>query len=526
MRISKVFYALMPLLLSGLVLGQSLGPDYLYGRITGGTHLVNSLALDSNFANVSSLRFGQANVSQTDVQFTTLGAHDSSVTQLGIVPTSLHYEGIPDAGQRVDIDVRTGNLSYWNLDGTSKGGFQSPFDNRHSAAFKHRFMGREAHIDVRPDQYEVTFRNGPLLNEGQYAHTLELSTSFYDFSKHSPKSFDLNYAPSYGIARWLQWSGMVNMYASENGIDPSVDMGLEVRRFGFWLAGDIWSGAANFVDLYHANSTTWTVKAGTILGRSTRTFPQVRGNWDHFFNAMAGPQQLVLESWSHGDFKSDPIWREANAQALVGVVSFLTLGANINWNADKYQGRDFARTRFVANLSNIAPRTDRPSEIPAIEYRYGYLPKRGEFLLQTSWELPWTVGGELDDASLSDNFPVKTDPQYLMDYARNANLNPQPGTDSTTYRVKLLVGAGGPVFINALYQYYSGNVSQAGSTCNSNVSKVSAGVGLGFDAFIGEAGLSGNNGIQGSADLCGAATIAQKRETQFGPAYLKLLYKF
>lgn len=397
-RIHYTAILLVCLYATSAVFAQSLGPDYNLGRVTGGP--MASQDLQANQANgttllgdVFSLRFGKESYHQVDWTGSAFYRDASAHPTVAVVPMSVRGVVRPDFGHQLEASFYTPVFSYWYLDGRHQSGLTDSLKTPLSYSLRYDMLTREGHIDVRPYEYEWTFRRGPLVDEGEFRSHIEFQTHVLDMAEENTDYYSFNWSPALGLWDGVQLGFDYNVGWRDNeDAAKSLRWSLEMRYDQFYLENMLAAGSQKFGDLFQKESNTWEVRAGMVLGNRGLSFQNVNGNWDHTFNPMMGFGQLLVEVYNLQSLNWDVHEKRAGGTVLGGILPFLTVGASGSWQNREENARNTYHSTLHVNLANPSVREEGPSDVAAMEYRKGYIPRAGKFQFYNDFGLPFHKG--------------------------------------------------------------------------------------------------------------------------------------
>jgi len=521
------------------IFAQSLGPDYNLGRITGGPEGLHELSADNSHdlrsvGDISDFRFGKADIYQIDILGAIYGISNPSQSQFGIAPTQITTNIAAADGNRVNVSLASNTLAYYNTDGSSKMGFKAPFIANLYAEFSEQYLTKNGHIDVRPDQFGIAFLRGPILERGEYSHSLYATLDQKDVTDYNTKYWNFGYSPRFGLAKCLQIGGAYKVTLNNTDLtNREASANLEFRLSHFWLAGTVVSTNNNMGDIWNAHKASANFDAGLLLGHRGLSFTDVRGNWDHFFNPFLGFGQTLITSKGSLPLASENHSLNNASSIQAGLLPFATVGVTGAYAQPSHSdsASSFA-TSVQINLTNIHPRADGPRDVDALEYRWGYLPRPGEFEIQFSAPLPFNKGPV---PSITSNSAFILSNELFQSFAGiQAFASPiQPNIaypNGTTidessltqiWRVQGRIGLVGRSFVDLEYAYVQGHLYETTPETNVHSAQaVCAKLGIATKPAIIEAGLfvvDGNQTID---------STTQASYSHLGPFFVRAIHKF
>lgn len=389
----KRFFA-TALVFAGISQAQYLDHDYNMGRIVGGPYAFTSLIaeIDKDFFSVVPMqryRFGVADRYQWDLD---LAGYFQSV------PDQIHYGlGLLDLGgiyriedgQVMDWHLRNRNLGFSGSKNSIVSGFDQQYEKTLDLYVDHRYLSNNGYIHLDSSDFNIAFLRGPLLNGGQYRHTMSASMHY---GNGSEEWFAADYAPSVGIADLLE----LKAAGGAAFIDPtgterwnnSLQVGAEFRLSRLWVAGSAWQ--SNMGTLEEANTVsdyTASSDVGLVLGPSrSLQFTQVEGNYDGFFTPQLGMGQILLRNRSNSQPGDNGRILDFTSELSAGALDELTLGAT--HHMDRHAASPDHSLSLHAVYSNIPLRTDGPYDVTDMEYLWGYLFQPGDWRISCNWITP------------------------------------------------------------------------------------------------------------------------------------------
>lgn len=474
---------------------EYLGHDYNMGRIVGGDYAMRTLLLetDADFFALAPLlryRFGTADRYQWNLDLA--GTLQSQ-------PDRLDYSaGL--YGLSGDYRIEDGHVMRWALSsqnmqvsGTGHSiisGLDEKYERTLDLGLSDSYLSREGYIELSPDEYSLAFLRGPLLNVGQYRHTLWAGSHLGDQSQENAY---VSYAPSLGLLPGLQLGLRADADLYDFNEDPLwsnlVRASLEWRLSRLWLATSAYQSGMESPeslddwDLYHLDADL-----GLLLGKRTLNFDQVQGNYDGWFTPMLGGGQFLF---TH-HFAYDPDQTRNAYSYTSGMRAGLMQGITVGATHHREFGNDDNdhSLRLDAVLSNIPLRNAGPYDQSDMEYLWGYLFQPGDIRLDARWTTP------LLDPSPRMGFigsPIYR--QQVQGSPSIGSFSSMPWTMDSLARVdlSLQVGIAEGCYLKTSYAYYSHGFALYGDSDDMRWlgSNHVGALGLGYMRFdaIWEAGL-------------------------------------
>lgn len=476
-----------------------------------------------------SLRFGKESYHQVDWTGGVFYQDASAHPTVAVVPMSVRAVARPDFGHQVEASFYTPVFSYWYLDGRHQSGLTDSLKTPLSYSLRYDMLTREGHIDVRPYEYEWTFRRGPLVDQGEFRSHVEFQTYVEDMAEEDTDHYSFNWSPALGLWDGVQlgfdyWVG----WWDKNDATKALDWSLEMRYDQFYLENKLSASSKKFGELFQKESNTWEVRAGMVLGNRGLSFQNVNGNWDHTFNPMMGFGQILVEASTSQILNWDVHDKRAGATVLGGILPFLTVGASGAWqnheemlsNTDLDASGDWQNrieiirntynTTLHVNLANPSVREEGPSDVAAMEYRKGYIPKAGKFQFYNDIGLPFHRGPvEYTGSTGSDPFEnILT--SLVKSPTQNSDANQEQVFGNAFVRSTLRVGVTSFLYISSETSYFpDGFTWEEQTSKNALWESLKLGA-YTFPYFIAEAGLC----------------FVHADNLDLGPVFVKVMHTF
>jgi len=500
---------------SALVLGaaawsfaQDLGSDYSLGYLTGSS--VNLMSAVDQYHGVSAsaeqvgLRVGTADVWALDVPalFVTSRYGSNYASDYIRLPggrLGLHpLPGLMLDGQLVSGNLWASLVSHGSDDDATTGFAASVPRILRTDLFGH-YLSRDGRIALDEETTPFAFYYGPVLGEGQFEVKAKLRNTLIDTSDLRGYGIDFAYGIAPHAQAWISYQDSLhknyrdyysNYYGSYSVEERYQQQALALG--GDWVSSHLRAGAQavhgetngsaapSFSDIGKLDSWSFLGYGGFLGGGTAPTAAQAAGNWNGFFTSNLSKGEYDLEDSLSVYPTSDETIVLLRGSARYGVVEPLTVGLDY-----RFQFATSSSQEFLLNLalSNMARRTQGPSQVSAIEYQVGILPKQGEGRLLLQVRLPGSDGGTYGDYTA-----LQRDP--LTDYAATWDNHLRGWTRESdpvgTFRLDGVVGLADKVFLSgtATRVNHYRSVYSSGNYDVKDVMVYSIGLGLHFDRLL------------------------------------------
>jgi hypothetical protein len=452
---------LFSLVSTGILFAQSLNHDYSMGRIVGGDYKFNtSLAEVDNdvfvFGSAQRYRFGIADRYQwnLDLYGVLQSLPDDLYYGVGAMALSGNYK-IED-GHVLDWSLYNRNLAMEGTGHSIISGFNDKFDRKIVLNFNDRFLSQNGYIHLETSELELAFLRGPLLDGGQYRHSLG---GGFSANNNANESLNAHYAPEVGIAGFLQLQAAMSLQIDDVTGEPSnsyrPEFGAEFRLPLLWVAGRAYgTDYRAWGDVGESDGYAVDANAGLLLGLRKMQFSEVEGNYDGFFSSQLGAGQIYVQQYFTQEQNSADSHRNYSLTdiAQVGLASWLTVGASYHkvHNADI---QDDHSLDVMAQFSNIPLRTEGPYDVADMEYLWGYVVKPGDWRVLARWTTPLldpdTTAGYM--GSLIHRYGGRNGTPAINNYSSAAYAQ---DSVSAVLEVHALVGLFEDWFAKGSYGYY------------------------------------------------------------------------
>lgn len=445
------------LVFTGILSAQSLNHDYNMGRIVGGDYRFTTLLseVDSDILFIAPMqryRMGVADRYQWDLDL--VGYLQSTPDRLEYSLGAVRLGGIYKIqdGNMLDWSVANSNIAISGTGHSIVSGFNEKYDRNLDLSLGNNYLSRDGYIFQSSDELALSFLRGPLLDAGQYRHILGFATHQ---GNHSDERVDFQYAPYLGITDQLElWA-----YADLSLTDPNgagnwnnlLQLGTEFRLSRLWLNAQAYStDLSTEAQATQFDEYTYQASAGLLLGKSTRTFRQVEGNYDRYFSPMLeGGQLLLTHKLVSGfyDSQGGSRYYDWNSHAGVGITSEFGVYANLSQKKG-HPSPNFSTLSLGTIYSNIPLRTEGPYDVTDLEYLWGYIFQPGDWRITALWRTPW-LDPEKNSGNL--NSPLWRDNSVHIDHFSST---PYSNSSDAQMDFSAILGLAESWFGKLEYSYY------------------------------------------------------------------------
>jgi len=385
----------LSLVITGNLAAQSLNHDYNMGRIVGGDYSFRNIVTgfhedESAIAPLNRYRYGVSDRYQVDLDLSGFLYSSSDRLEYGAGLVRLGGTYKADNGHMLDWHLVNDNIAITGTGHSVVSGFEPKYTRDLSIALYDRFLARDGYIAITPSDFELAFLRGPLLEAGQYRHTLGGGAYFSD---NGDETLEIEYEPGLGLTRFLELGleGKARVISPNDSPiwDNTLGVSSEFRLPFLWIAGEAhkqniatWESASEF------ERYDFSGDAGLLFGnKQNLKFSHVEGNYDRFFSPLLGGRQLLLtHSLKSKQLDSCRIY-DWTSRAQAGITSEFTVGATHH----KSSSHSFASEHSLslnAIYSNLPLRTEGPYDVADMEYLWGYIFQPGDWRVSVQWKTP------------------------------------------------------------------------------------------------------------------------------------------
>lgn len=492
---------------------QDLGPDYNLGYLTG-SNLNLTSAVDqyhgvSASAEQVGLRVGTADAWALDVPalFAT-SRYGSSYAKDNIRLPGVRLGLHPLPGLMLDGQLVSGNL--WaslvsnGSDNDATTGFAASVPKTISTDLFGHYLSRDGRIALDDETTPFAFYYGPVLGQGQFEVKAKLRNTMIDTSDLRGYGIDFAYGIAPHAQAWISYQDSLHKnyhdYYSYDYYNNDFERYRAEERYqkqtlafgGDWVSSYLRAGAQavhgetngsaapSFSDIGKLDNWSFLGYGGVLGGGTAPTAAQVAGNWNGFFTPNLSKGEYDLEDSLAVYPTSGETIVLLRGSARYGVIEPLTVGLDYH-----FQFVTNSSQEFLLNLafSNMARRVQGPSQVSAIEYQVGILPKQGEGRLLLQVRLPGSDGGTYGDYTGLQRDPLTNYAATWDTHLRGWNR----GSNSVgTFRLDGVVGLFNNLFLSGTatrVNHYS-SLYSSGNYDVKDAMVYSLGLGLHFDRLL------------------------------------------
>ncbi|MGL1904038.1 MAG: hypothetical protein OCC49_18025 [Fibrobacterales bacterium] len=265
-----------------------------------------------------------------------------------------------------------------------------------------KLLTNNGEIRITPEEYQLAFFNGPMLNKMQYQHDVSVVHQWWD-------SFDLenfDYSGDLGLLNNVTIGATFNLDHTKqyiyNGNDKSKYSkttslrikGRTDKLFGSlsYSSSDKSASKIDFNSTIKKTGSLITLSGGYLHGTRALTFDNVNGNWDNYYDQTLGKGQILgnaaLYIAPYMDDGSSAYDINAELDGAYGISDQLNVGAIFFRNGGR--GNLDAKNTIALKSSycSVPLRDYGPAQAPVLEYHFGKKPSKGEFKADIWIKLP------------------------------------------------------------------------------------------------------------------------------------------